>query len=181
MAHRPRSQLLHQLALFREYVTHYDTKLRSSERHSIASRSTAYRRMASFLKQTPVPLPVANPSTHTALMLDGFYLAYPSVKEHRHLPGAKTAESVLLLAIDAVTHQPLHWHIYRRIEDRTVWDLFFAELVQLVLLRSIWCMTDTTALPMRQSGTFPERCTNAAWCIWYVMSTRTLALRPKHH
>jgi hypothetical protein len=64
-------------------------------------------------------------------MLDGFYIAYPSIKEHRHLPGAKTATSILLLAIDAYTHEPLHWHIYQRFEDVRAWNMFFAELVKL--------------------------------------------------
>lgn len=64
-------------------------------------------------------------------MLDGFYIAYPSLRAHRHLPGAKTDESVLLLAIDAFTHAPLHWAIYHRLEDATAWLLFFADLVEL--------------------------------------------------
>lgn len=122
---------LYALDLFRDYVTHYDAKARSAERRGIDSRSTAYRRTANFLAYQPPPLPVADPSVHTALMLDGFYVAYPSIREHRHLPGAKTEESILLLAIDPVTYQPLHWAIYRRLEDGAAWYSFFAELVAL--------------------------------------------------
>lgn len=121
---------MYALNLFRDYVTHYDTKARSAQRRSIDSRSTAYRRMGAFLAQTPLPLPVCNPAAHAALMLDGFYIAYPSIRAHRHLPGAKTEQSILLLAIDAITRQPLHWCVYRRLEDTTAWRLFFAELVR---------------------------------------------------
>jgi transposase-like protein len=71
---------------------------------------------------------VKHPEHHTAIMLDGFYIAYPSLKMHRHLPGARTEKSILLLAIDAYTHQPLHWAIYPRLEDARSWSLFFAEL-----------------------------------------------------
>ena len=47
------------------------------------------------------------------------------------MPGAKSDESVLLLAIDAYTHVPIHWRIFRRLEDGVAWDRFFAELVNL--------------------------------------------------
>ena len=133
ISYRPQVRLTHRLALFRDYLTHYDTKARIGEQRRLGSRSTTYRRMRPFLEVTPRPLPLtpAQAASHAAVMLDGFYIAYPSVKEHRHLPGAKTEQSILLLAIDASTHEPLHWHIYPRIEDGRTWQLFFAELAAL--------------------------------------------------
>lgn len=130
---RPARSELHALDLFREYLTHYDSKAYSAERRNISSRSTAYRRMARFLARTPSPLPMTprQAASHAVLMVDGFYIAYPSIKAHRHLPGAKTDESILLLAISATTFQPLHWAIYRRLEDATAWLLFFEELTNL--------------------------------------------------
>lgn len=133
IASRRGSELRHQLALLRDYLSHYDTKTRIGEQHSLGSRSTSYRRLRRLLSVTLPPLPVTSRESvsHSALMVDGFYIAYPSIKQHRHLPGAKTEESLLLLAIDALTHEPLHWHIYRRLEDGNAWDMFFAELVSL--------------------------------------------------
>lgn len=131
IASRPDSQLGHRLELLQDYLLHYDTKWRTGERHRLGSRSTVYRQLRPFFTMTVPPLSIADPSAHTALMLDGFYVAYPSVKEHRHLPGAKTDESILLLAIDASSRRPLHWRIYRRLEDGVAWELFFAELVRL--------------------------------------------------
>ena len=134
-ARRPRSKVNHQLAFFRDYLTHYDTRQRVAERHESGgrSRSTLYRRSRPFLDTVPPPLSIPHSDTpsRAAIMLDGFYIAYPSIKEHRHLPGAKTATSILLLAIDAYTHEPLHWHIYQRFEDVRAWNMFFAELVKL--------------------------------------------------
>jgi hypothetical protein len=127
---RPRSSQLHQLALLREYATNYDNKTRSAKYRSIKSRSTAYRRLAELLELKPTPLPILNPTAHTAIMLDGFYIAYPSIRKHRHLSGAKTEQSILLVAIDAITRQPLYWSTYRRLEDTTTWILFFEELVE---------------------------------------------------
>lgn len=130
---RPARQRTYALSLFRDYLTHYEAKARVGERHQLRSRSTTYRRVQPFLDVIMSPLPRApgHAASYAALMLDGFYIAYPSVKEHRHLPGAKTDESILLLAIDAITHEPLHWHIYHRLEDTTAWQLFFAEIVAL--------------------------------------------------
>jgi hypothetical protein len=85
--------------------------------------------LAELLKLTPKPLPALNPTSHTAIMLDGFYIAYPSLRQHRHLSGAKTEQSILLIAIDAITHQPLYWSIYHRLEDPIAWAWFFKELV----------------------------------------------------
>jgi hypothetical protein len=119
--------------MLRDYLTHYDTKERTGERHEQTNRLAVYRALRPLLAAMVSPLPMTREeaASCTALMLDGFYIAYPSIREHRHLPGAKTDESVLLLAIDAITHQPLHWRIYRRLEDGLVWDRFFAELVAL--------------------------------------------------
>lgn len=128
---RPARAHLYALNLFRDYVTHYDAKARNAERRDIGSRSTAYRRTASFLQWRPSPLPVAVPAVYTTLMLDGFYIAYPSIREHRYLPAAKTEESILLLAIDPITNRPVHWAIYRRLEDGAAWYSFFYELVTL--------------------------------------------------
>lgn len=125
---RPGRKALYALDFLRDYVTHYDNKTRSAEHRGAMSRSTAYRRIAPFLAHTPPPLAVPHPDRHTSIMLDGFYIAYPSIKAHRHLVGAKTEQSVVLLAIDAVSHVPLHWAIYRRIEDGKAWSLFFREL-----------------------------------------------------
>lgn len=131
VAHRPRSRLTHALTLFRDYATHYDNKQRSAQRFKIESRSTAYRRMQLFLRHVPSPLPDTRPLLHTAVMLDGFYITYPSLKEHRHLRGAKTQKSVLLWAMDAHTFQPLHWIILRQLEDTAGWLRFFEEFTLL--------------------------------------------------
>lgn len=156
--HRPSRSESYALDLFREYLTHYDSKVYSAERRHISSRSTAYRRMADFLSYTPPPLPLAprQAASHTTIMVDGFYIAYPSIRVHRHLPGAKTDESVLLLAIDAMTFQPLHWVIYRRLEDVTTWLLFFNELAKLGFSPQLLIHDGHYGIPIATSKYFPE-------------------------
>lgn len=86
--------------------------------------------MQTFLDVVMQPLPVTDPLRHKIVMVDGFYIAYPSVKAHRHLQGAKTEESVLLWAIDAITFEPLHWVILPQLEDAAGWMYFFREFTE---------------------------------------------------
>lgn len=158
MATRPESALRHRLTLLGDYLAHYDTKERIGAWHALSSRSTVYRRLRPFLSVILPPLPMtpSEAASHTALMLDGFYIAYPSIKAHRHLPHAKTDQSILLLAIDALTHQPVHWAMYPRLEDATSWCLFFDELAQLGFAPLYLVHDGHYGIPLAAARCFPE-------------------------
>ncbi len=70
-------------------------------------------------------LPSLSPSS---IQLDGFYLAYPSIKRNRHLRGAKTESCVLLWALDDHNLKPVYWKFYRRLENSGTWKDFIKNM-----------------------------------------------------
>jgi len=62
--------------------------------------------------------------------LDGFYLAYPSLKRNRHRPRAKTVSCILLWALDSSTSKPIYWKFYSQVENPGIWQDFIHDLTQ---------------------------------------------------
>jgi transposase-like protein len=75
----------------------------------------------------PPVLPLTNP---VVVLLDGFYLAYPSIKRNRHRPRAKTVSCILLWALDSRTSKPIYWKFYFQVENPRIWQDFIGGLTE---------------------------------------------------
>lgn len=62
------------------------------------------------------------------VVVDGFYLAYPSLKRNRHKAGFKKDKCILLWAIDSTTRKPIYWKFYDTTENMGIWKKFIKEM-----------------------------------------------------
>jgi len=92
------------------------------------SRTTLWRRFASLLAHCPTPLAASRQSKPRVVIVDGFYLAYPSLKRNRHKAGFHRDKRILLWAIDSTTRRPIYWQFYDAIEDTGIWKKFIQEM-----------------------------------------------------
>lgn len=87
-----------------------------------------WRRFSKLLElEVPPVLPLTSPTT---VLLDGFYLAYPSIKRNRHRPRAKTVSCILLWALDSRTSKPIYWKFYSQVENPRIWLDFIHDLTR---------------------------------------------------
>lgn len=62
------------------------------------------------------------------LIVDGFYVAYPSLKRNRHKQGFKREKCILLWATDGITNKPVYWQFYNDIENKGIWKQFTKDI-----------------------------------------------------
>lgn len=122
---RPNAKLNTTLKLFNEYLVHSISRNYLGEKTGL-SRSSLWRRFSKLL-ELEVP-PVLPENVPRVILLDGFYLAYPSIKRNRHKPRAKTDSCILLWALDSTTSKPLYWKFYRQLENPRIWQDFIYDL-----------------------------------------------------
>ena len=88
------------------------------------SRTTLWRRFTVLLNVRLVSKPAPHARKPKIVIVDGFYLAYPSLKRNRHKPGFNRDRCILLWAIDSATHKPIHWQFYDTTENMGIWKVF---------------------------------------------------------
>jgi transposase-like protein len=115
------------LKLFEDYLTQSVSKKYLAQIHGL-SRTTLWRRFALLLdiRMTPISPPYSRKPK--IVIVDGFYLAYPSLRRNRHKTGFNKDKCILLWAIDSLTHRPIYWQFYDATEDMGIWKRFIKEM-----------------------------------------------------
>ena len=113
------------MKLFRDYLAQSISREYLSEINEI-SRTTLWRKFAPLLETRLTSQ--SSSSKHKIIALDGFYLAYPSIKRNRHKDGFKKDKCVLLWAIDCETRRPIYWQFYDEFENKRIWKSFIYEM-----------------------------------------------------
>lgn len=113
------------------------------------------------------------------MQLDGFYLAYPSIKRNRHRPRAQTRSCVLLWALDAQTARPIWWKFYPQLENPGNWLDFVGELQQHGMMPRYVVHDGNTGLFRALSRYWPE--VRHQRCLVHLMSNmhKDLGVAPR--
>jgi hypothetical protein len=93
------------------------------------SRTTIWRRFQKLLSVHPDS--VKSRKSPKLVLLDGFYLDYPSLKSNRFRSRAKQNVCLLLWALDGATNKPLAWKFYEAHESPETWMDFIRHIKRL--------------------------------------------------